>query len=279
MGARAVFELRGAGKSFGSVTALAELNLEIREGEQVALIGPSGAGKSTLIALLNGAERASSGEVRVLGRSLSELTSRGRREVQRQVGTVYQQFALVDSLDVIHNVNAGHLGRWSLATALFSLLRPAELATARAALARVGLADKLHSCTAHLSGGEQQRVALARVLVQDPRAVLADEPISSLDPERGREIMDLLRELCAETGRTLVTSCHSVSYVKTHFGRVIALRAGRLAFDCRAADLTTGMLKELYRIEGAPRRSELPAVRPALAGAQRPWAAGSSHEL
>jgi phosphonate transport system ATP-binding protein len=269
MASPAAFELRGVVKSFGDVTAIADLDLEIHEGEHVALIGPSGAGKSTLLALLNGTEQPTAGEVRVLGKALATLSPAARRRVQRQVGTVYQQFALVDSLRVIHNVNAGHLGRWSLAKALFSLLRPAELRTARAALVRVGLADKLYACTGHLSGGEQQRVALARVLVQDPRAVLADEPISSLDPERGREIMDLLRDLCSETGRTLVTSCHSVSYVKTHFRRVIGLRMGRAVFDCAAADLTTEMLKDLYRLDNAAAEPEAVSALGLVREAQR----------
>jgi phosphonate transport system ATP-binding protein len=167
------------------------------------------------------------------------------------VGTVYQDFRLVGSLRVVHNVSAGHLGRWPCWKALVSLAWPQERETARRALAQVGLADKLDATTAALSGGEQQRVALARVLVQDPQLVVADEPISSLDPARAREIMDLLRAACVKGGKTLVASCHTTAFARTHFGRAVGLRAGRIAFDCPSEELTDGMLRELYHIEPA----------------------------
>ncbi len=169
--------------------------------------------------------------------------------MQYQVGTIHQQFHLVDNLRVIHNVNAGHLGRWSLARALVSLLWPLETRKALAALEQVGIGETLYARTGQLSGGQQQRVALARVLVQNPRAILADEPVSSLDPERSREIMDLLRDLSRETGMTLVTSIHAVAFARSHFGRVIGLRAGRILFDRPAAEVTPAMIDALYRIE------------------------------
>lgn len=165
----AMFELDHAGKRFGALHALDDITLRIAPGERVALVGPSGAGKSTLLALLNGTHVPSSGTVRVLGHELQHLRSRARRAVQRQIGTVYQQFALVDNLQVIHNVNAGHLGRWSTPKALVSLVWPLEAETARHALQTVGIPDKLYARTATLSGGQQQRVAIARVLVSTLR--------------------------------------------------------------------------------------------------------------
>ena len=260
MSGEPLFILRGVRKSFGDFTALADVDLRIAAGEQVALIGPSGAGKSTLIGLLNGTLQPSAGQVRVLGQDLAQLAPRQRRRLQSQLGTIYQQFHLVANLRVIHNVNAGHLGRWSTLRALVSLLWPLEVETAAAALARVGIADKLYQRTALLSGGEQQRVALARVLVQDPRAILADEPIASLDPERGRELMDLLRELGAQSGKTLVASLHSVEYARSHFGRIVALRGGRVFFDGPAAALTPELVAAIYRIE-RPESSRSAAVR------------------
>jgi phosphonate transport system ATP-binding protein len=245
-----VFNLSGVSRRYGASHALDNVSLTIRQGEHVAIIGPSGAGKSTLIGMLNGTEAPTTGEVIAFGQSLNHLCSRARREVQRRIGTIHQGFYLVDNLRVIHNVNAGHLGRWSSWRALASLLYPRDRTTARQALARVGIADKLDAVTGRLSGGEQQRVALARVLVQDPDAVLADEPISHLDQERGREIMDLLRDLCLEKGKTLVASCHSVSYVRSHFQRVVGLRAGRVLFDCSVADLSPARIRSLYLIEG-----------------------------
>lgn len=244
-----VFRLRGVGKSFGSLHALRNIDLEIRAGEQVALVGPSGAGKSTLIGLLNVTLLSTEGELLVLGNELPRLRPRARRAVQRQIGTIYQQFYLTDSLRVVHNVNAGHLGRWSLLKALLSLVWPLEVKTALRALEQVGIPEKLNERTGRLSGGQQQRVALARVLVQNPRVILADEPIASLDPERGREIMDLLRDISRDTGKTLVTSVHAFHFAQSHFDRIIGLREGSIIFDCSASDLRSSQVDALYRID------------------------------
>ncbi len=244
-----IFELKNVSKDFGGVRSLAEINLQIEAGDRVALVGPSGAGKSTLLSLLNGSIEPSSGEVWVLGRNLTPLRQRSRREVQRQIGTIYQQFHLVDNLRVIHNLNVGHLGRWSFGRAVLSLIWPQEVTTAAKALARMGIAEKLYERTDRLSGGQQQRVAIARVLVQDPVAILADEPISSLDPERSREIMDLLRQVSVETGKTLVTSLHAIEFARSHYQRIIGLRGGRILFDTTAAELSSTMVKALYNLD------------------------------
>jgi phosphonate transport system ATP-binding protein len=231
-----IFELKNVTKRFGQFQALTDINLQIRAGERVALVGSSGAGKSTLISLLNGTLQPTSGEVWVLDRNLTQL----------RPGTVYQQFHLVNNLRVIHNVNAGHLGRWSFFKAALSLLWPLEVETAAKALSQVGILDKLYERTDRLSGGQQQRVAIARVLVQNPTAILADEPISSLDPERSREIMDLLRQLSQETGKTLVTSLHAIEFARSHYQRIIGLQQGRILFDTPAQDLSDTTLNQLY---------------------------------
>lgn len=260
----AVFLLRGVSKQFpgGGRPALADVDLEIRAGEQVAIVGPSGAGKSTLLGLLNGTVTPTTGEARILGHDLSRLSGRARRSVQRRIGTIYQQLHLVDNLRVIHNVNAGHLGRWPLARALVSLVWPLETETAAEALRRVGIGEKLHARTGWLSGGERQRVALARLLVQDPDAILADEPVSSLDPERSREVLDLLRVLGASEGKTLVASLHVIERARSHFGRLVGLRAGRIVFDLPAEQVTPEQIGELYRIEqGGLERDIAPTER------------------
>lgn len=241
-----LFELKQVSHQFSNFQALKHINLRILPGDRVALVGSSGAGKSTLIRLLNGTLRPTEGEVWALGRNLNLLKPARLRQVQRQIGTVYQQFHLVDNLRVIHNVNAGHLGRWSLFKALLSLLLPLEVKTATQALTQVGIAEKLYAVTRDLSGGQQQRVALARVLVQNPLAILADEPIASLDPNLSREIMDLLRDLCQQSGRTLVVSLHDVGFAQSHCDRIIGLRQGAIIFDCPSEQVSGDMLADLY---------------------------------
>ncbi|MEC4894536.1 MAG: phosphonate ABC transporter ATP-binding protein [Oscillatoria sp. PMC 1051.18] len=242
-----VFELKKVTHYFGNFPALTEINLKIYPGEKVALIGSSGAGKSTLLRLLNGIERPRQGEVWALGRNLANLSAKRLRQIQRQIGTIYQQFHLVDNLRVIHNVNAGHLGRWSFAKAAISLVFPLEVETAAKALAKVGIPEKLSVRTDRLSGGQQQRVAIARVLVQNPVVILADEPISSLDPERSREIMDLLKEMCETEGKTLVVSLHSIEFARSHCDRLIGLRQGKIVFDAPTEVVSESAIADLYR--------------------------------
>jgi phosphonate transport system ATP-binding protein len=229
--------------------ALREVSLEIEQGEAVALIGPSGAGKSTLLGVINGSVVPSRGEVWILGKNALRLSSSERRALSSQVGMVYQDFCVVENLRVIHNVNAGQLGRWSTMRALTSLLWPRDRSRVQEALSRVGIPEKIFEKAGTLSGGQQQRVAIARVLVQDPAIILADEPIASLDPQRGEEVMNLFRELCSESGKTLVTSCHSVDFARSHFDRVIGLRDGNICLRCTASQLSRLQLAQLYRTE------------------------------
>ena len=243
-----IFELKNVTQQFGNFQSLVNINLQIQAGDRVALVGSSEAGKSTLISLLNGTLLPTQGEVWVLGRNLAQLRPKLLRQVQRQIGTVYQQFHLVDNLLVIHNVNAGHLGRWSFLKAAASLMVPMDVETAFKALAQVGIPEKLYERTDKLSGGQQQRVAIARVLVQNPTAILADEPISSLDPERSREIMDILRQLSQDTGKTLVTSLHAIEFARSHYQRIIGLRQGRILFNTPAEALSDSMIEELYHL-------------------------------
>ena len=243
-----VFELKGVTVRYGAFAALSKVSLRIEACERVALIGPSGAGTSTLLSLLNGSLAPTEGRLHLLGQDPMKLSTRALRRLQQQIGMVYQQFHLVPNLSVIHNVNAGHLGRWSLAKAMLSLIIPLERQSAARALADVGIADKLYARTDTLSGGQQQRVAIARVLVQDPVVILADEPISSVDPGRSREIMTLLRTLCDRFNKTLVVSLHAIEYAYSHCERIVGLQAGRVAFDLPAAQVSPQMIETLYRI-------------------------------
>ncbi|HIK14559.1 MAG TPA: phosphonate ABC transporter ATP-binding protein [Leptolyngbyaceae cyanobacterium M33_DOE_097] len=248
-----IFELTNVSHRFGSTAALHNISLRVEPGERVALLGASGAGKSTLIRLLNGTLLPTSGEISVLGQNLNHLKPRQLRRVQRQIGTIYQQFHLVDNLRVIHNVNAGNLGRWSFAKACLSLVYPAERDKAAAALTQVGIPEKLYARTDQLSGGQQQRVALARVLVQDPAVILADEPVASLDPERSREMMTLLKDLSTQKNHTLIVSLHTVELAQMFCQRLIGLRKGRILFDLPTGSVTSELFADLYRLESDER--------------------------
>ncbi|NDJ18330.1 phosphonate ABC transporter ATP-binding protein [Myxacorys almedinensis] len=233
---------------FGQFVALADVSLHIGMGQRVALVGSSGAGKSTLIRLMNGTLQPTQGEIRAFGQELSQLKPQRLRQIQRQIGTIYQQLHLVDNLRVIHNVNAGHLGRWSFWKALISLVVPLDLPTATNALTQVGILEKLYERTDRLSGGQQQRVAIARVLVQDPLVILADEPISSLDPQLSRDVMELLCQICEPSNRSLVVSLHNIEFALRYCDRIIALRHGRLLFDAPTGSVSNEMIADLYRL-------------------------------
>lgn len=245
------FEMRGAGVSFGTVTAVRGCDLRIGVGEQVAVIGPSGAGKSSLIGLLNGTIAPTEGSVTALGCDYAEARPSELRRVQRRIGTIYQHFALVEELRTVHNVNAGRLGSWPFWKAAVSLISPRDVETVEQALYRVGIGEKLYTRTSMLSGGQKQRVAIARVLVQRPAAILADEPIASLDPRRGREIINLLHDISVEFGITLLASLHDVDVALRRFERVIGLRGGRVVFDSDPGKLPRAAVDDLYSLERA----------------------------
>ena len=246
-----LISINGAAKVYGQNRGLSPLSLGIQGGERVALVGPSGSGKTTLLRLLAGGLVPDRGPdaVQIDGRAPAAL--KPGSELAGLVGIVSQRFDLVPHLPVLHNVLAGRLGYWSLARAAISLAWPLERRAAHDALAQVGLADKINERPAHLSGGEQQRVAIARMLMQSPLVTLADEPVASLDPARAEEVMALLVGLTAEQNRTLIASLHTASLIRRHFTRVIGLRASRLLFDLPAEQLTDGILAELYNLAGS----------------------------
>ena len=243
-----IYRLRNVSKKFGNFTALDGISLDIQAGERVALVGSSGAGKSTLLSLLNGSQLADSGEVWIFGQRLGQGGTKTLRQIQSQIGTIYQQFHLVNSLRVIHNVNAGHLGRWSFLKSLLSLIWPLEVPHAIAALTQVGIPEKVYARTGQLSGGQQQRVAIARVLVQQPWVILADEPIASLDPERSREILALLQHLSQQSEITLITSLHEVNFALEYYDRIIGLQQGHILFDQPSDQVDPNLIAALYRI-------------------------------
>lgn len=242
-----VFEINEISKVYERQIALSSLSLTIKKGEIVALIGPSGAGKTTLLNILATVLKPDGGNILLDGIAIENY--KGVKALAKKIGIIRQKFDLVGSLPVIHNVLAGRLKDWGFFKSLISLIFPQDRELAIEALRRVGLKDKVYERTCNLSGGEQQRVAMARLLVQNPEVVLADEPISSLDPARAEDILFILINIAKEEGQTLVASLHSVEYARKYFSRIIALREGKIYFDLPAEKVTDEDLKELYNLK------------------------------
>jgi phosphonate transport system ATP-binding protein len=263
-----IYQLDAVGKAYpsrrGDVTSIDGVSLEIAHGERVAVIGPSGAGKTTLFRLLNGTLRPSAGSLRFHDRDVAGLSPRKARAMRRRIGTIHQQSLLVPSLTALENTLCGALGSWSLLRAVRNAIAPARADAERAmrALAQVGLTDKRDARADELSGGQQQRVAIARLIMQDPEVILADEPFAALDPALTESIAALLLGL-ASAGRTLVCTLHDVALALTLFPRVIGLRRGRVAFDARSDAVSRDLLDELYRDAqaGAPDAAASPSRR------------------
>ncbi len=219
-------------------TVLDGLSLEASRGERIAILGPSGTGKTTLFRAIGGFAPIASGTIHVAGTDVGSARRKRLRHLRSRIGLVSQRHDLVDRLRVYQNVMAGALGRWSSARALRFLLRPtaAEMHTAEDALRRVGLETKLRSPTAELSGGQHQRVAIARTLVQEPLLLLADEPVASLDPALAEQVLALLCSLAEENRLTLLCSLHQPQLAERYFGRIVELGQGGIVVADR--DLT-----------------------------------------
>ena len=240
--------LEGVGKRYGDTVAVSGVSICVRAGEAVALIGPSGAGKTTLLQLMTGTIAPDEGRVLLHGRDLGGLTPGA--ELSRLVGIVAQQYDLVLNLSALQNVLAGRLGEWGFWRSLASLVVPHDKQQAMACLERVGVAERAYRRAGTLSGGEQQRVAIARVLLQDPAVVLVDEPVSSLDPARAEDILGLLVGVARERGKTLVASMHAVDLARKHFDRLVGIRNGELQFDLPAHEVSEPMFEAVYALEG-----------------------------
>jgi phosphonate transport system ATP-binding protein len=241
--------LTDAAVAYAGRRVLDGITLDVAPGERVAVIGPSGAGKTTLFRLIAGLVRPAAGEAATLGRDTRHLAGRRLDALRREIGLLQQHDNLIPQLRVVHNVLMGRLGHWGLPRALLSLLWPQQVDRALAALERVELADRLWSLPDELSGGQQQRVAVARLIVQQPRLVLADEPVSALDLRLGREIVDLLGSLATQDGATLLVNLHTLDLLPGRFDRVLALKDGRPFWTGAPERLDRALLRELYGAE------------------------------
>jgi phosphonate transport system ATP-binding protein len=231
-----ILEVRGLEKSYGGAPVLKGVNVAIEQGEFVGVIGLSGSGKSTLLRCINRLIEASAGEI-LVPRALLAGTANGAsadvrkldagelRLLRRKIGMIFQQ-ALSGSLRIFSSETKGR---------------------ALVNLKRVGLLEHAYKRADQLSGGEQQRVAIARTLMQEPALILVDEPVSSLDPKLSRVVLDILKRVCREDGITALVSLHTLELTREYADRVIGLKEGRIFFDGPARDLSDAVIDSVYQ--------------------------------
>ena len=253
-----ILEVRGLEKSYGGAPVLKGVHLAIERGEFVGVIGLSGSGKSTLLRCINRLIEASAGEIlaprALLGGTAngasSDIRKLGARELRlfrRKIGMVFQQFNIVKRLSVIENVLSGALGYQPALSGALRFFSNEMKRQALVNLKRVGLLEHAYKRADQLSGGEQQRVAIARTLMQEPALILADEPVSSLDPKLSRVVLDILKRVCREDGIAALVSLHTLELTREYADRVIALNQGRIFFDGPVANLTDGVVDAVYQ--------------------------------
>ena len=236
-------------RRFGSKTAVEDVTLDIPAGQMVGIIGRSGAGKSTLLRMINRLIDVSDGSIEFEGRRVSDLRGQALRDWQRDCAMIFQQFNLVPRLDVITNVMLGRLNHRNTLLSLLQIFSEDEQLMALKALERLDIAQTATQWAQTLSGGQQQRVAIARALMQEPRLILADEPIASLDPRNAKIVMDSLADINEQQGITVITNLHTLDTARTYCERIIGMAAGRVVFDGTPEQLTTDVARQLYGAE------------------------------
>ena len=225
---------------------LRDVSFTLGDGECLSVIGPSGAGKTTLFRILNGTEVCGGGEILYKGTPFEAARGRDKRAVQRTIGTIYQDFCLVENTSSLQNVLNACLPEMSLGAALLGLFGRARTEKAAGILREVGLEDKLSEPVKRLSGGQKQRVAIARALMRDPAVLLADEPVASLDPVTGRQILELLRQIQLSRGVSILMNSHNLELSLEFSDHIIGISRGRVVFDGTPGAVTEDVLREIY---------------------------------
>lgn len=242
-----MIEIRNVSKTYANGTkGLNHINLTIGRGEFVAIVGLSGAGKSTLLKSMNRLHDITDGDIVIDGKSITAAKGKELRRIRRDIGMIFQNFNLVKRSSVLRNVLAGRVGYHSTLLTLLGRFPKADIDLAFQALDRVGIVQKAYARADELSGGQQQRVAIARVLAQEAKIILADEPVASLDPLTTKQVMDDLKRINAESDITTIVNLHSIDLARQYATRIIGLRAGEVVFDGPVSEATDERFTEIY---------------------------------
>lgn len=242
-----MLEIKNLSKVYDDGTqALKNISFSVEEGEFLVIIGLSGSGKSTLLRCINRLIEPTSGQVLWNGVDVTAASPRGLRRIRRQIGMIFQQFNLVKRLPVLTNVLSGRLGYTSSWRSISGRWSRADRQRALENLELVGIANKAHNRSDELSGGQQQRVGIARALMQDPKLLLADEPVASLDPATSHSVMKYIELLNRERGVTVLCSLHFLSLARTYGSRIIALKDGEMVFDGSPLEIDEARFQEIY---------------------------------
>ena len=256
-----MLELSNVTCRFGATRAVDDVTISIRPGAFVGIVGRSGAGKSTLLRSINRLVEPTAGEIAFDGRRVSTLRGRALRDWRRSCAMIFQQFNLVGRLDVLTNVLLGRIGTGRLAPAMLKMFPLSDRLDAFRAILRLGMAEQALQRAGTLSGGQQQRVAIARALMQQPVVLLADEPISSLDPVSARIVMDVLAEINREDGITIICNLHDVDVARSYCHRIVGMRRGRIVFDGEPTELGAVAVADIYRdAEVTPQPAAVAAI-------------------
>jgi phosphonate transport system ATP-binding protein len=226
--------------------ALKSVSLSVQTGEVIGLIGPSGAGKSSLIRCVNRLIEPSGGSITLNGKNILAMGQHHLRLARREIGMIFQEFALVERLTVMENLLSGRLGYTGFWASWFRRFNQADISRAFELLDRVGLSDMHNKRADELSGGQRQRVGIARALMQSPTLLLVDEPTASLDPKTSRQIMRLIIDLCRERGLAAIINIHDVVLATEYLPRIVGLRAGEIVFDGQAQAVDQTVLSRIY---------------------------------
>ncbi|WP_271894520.1 phosphonate ABC transporter ATP-binding protein [Candidatus Phyllobacterium onerii] len=245
-----MLKIENVTRRFGSNIAIDNVNVEIPQGQMVGIIGRSGAGKSTLLRMINRLIDPSEGSILFEGVDVAKLHGSHLRNWQRDCAMIFQQFNLVPRLDVLTNVLLGRLNHRSTIKSLLGIFSNDERAMAVAALDRLDIAKTALQRAGTLSGGQQQRVAIARALMQNPKVILADEPIASLDPRNAQVVMESLRDINEKEGLTVITNLHTLDTARHFCSRIIGMQGGKIVFDGGPDDLTELAARRIYGADG-----------------------------